>query len=380
MRANTTGERAEAWRTVGVVERRVLFVHGYDPRGPAPYHALMAAEARPGLFEVGPRQGAAWTVAVDWPEGRAESRVEVLRWDDLVRAHWVRGPGAAGLPWRFLAAYVRAGVVARAMRDNRPLFAAMLLPALVAASHGALMIGGTTLAVLAIAALATRLGGSAAWGLTGLAALLAWSPLRRAIQGRLDLDWLSQCFDALARFRDMPPDREAKLDALAARIAEVARDAPDQEVLVVGHSIGTLMAAAAVSRALALSPGLERRARLVTLGHCLSVYTLLGGDAGWRRDLARLVASDLPWTDVTSPADGASAGRWGPLRFSAHEAAGEDRVRARSPRFHEALDPARMSRLRRDPRALHFQYLRLSDRPEVYDVRRLIAPPPEAAR
>lgn len=373
-----TGAGVADTGAAAVARRRVLFVHGYDPRGPAPYHALMAEEAQPGLLNVGPRQGAAWTVSVDWPEGRAESRVEVLRWDDLVRAHWVRGARAGQLPWRFLRAYLRAGVIAAAVRDNRPLLAAMVLPSLVVALHAMLMVGLTALAILAIAALATRLGGSAAWGMAGLAGLAAWSPLWRVMQARLDLDWLSQCFDALARFRDMPPDREAKLDALAARIVEAAAESQDQHIVVVGHSIGTLMAAGAVSRALALSPGLERQARLVTLGHCLSVYARLGGDVGWRRDLARLVASDIPWTDVTSPADGASAGRWGPMKFSDHEVAAE-RVQARSPRFHEALDPARMSRLRRDPRALHFQYLRLSDRPEIYDIRRLIAGPGEAA-
>jgi hypothetical protein len=52
-------------------------------------------------------------------------------------------------------------------------------------------------------------------------------------------------------------------------------------------------------------------------------------------------------------------------------------VRTISPRFHEALRPDRLHRLRRDPYAFHFQYLRLSDRAEIYDIRRLIVGPPD---
>lgn len=358
------------------VRRRILFVHGFDPRGPAPYHALMAEASQPGVFEVGARRGSAWDLTVEWPEGRAESRLEVLRWDDLVRAHWVRGPAERLLPLRLLAAW--AGVLLAAARDNRPLAAAIVLPALAQALRAAVILAVTAASMAAAGLLARAFGASWLWALAGLAALAAAPALRRAVQRRLDLGWLSQCFDALTRFRAMPADRESRLDALAGRIIEVAEDAGDEEIVVVGHSIGSLMAAAAVSRALGRRPGIEARLALVTLGQCLAPYSRLGGDPGWTRDLARLVASGLRWIDVTSPADGASAGRWPPLRFSAHDAAA--RVTARSPRFHEALAPERMRRLRRDPRALHFQYLRLSDRPEVYDVRQYLAGPPGALR
>lgn len=360
-----------------IVRRRVLFAHGFDPRGPGPYHALMAEEARPGVFEVGPRRGAVWDLAVDWPDGRAESRFEVLRWDDLVRAFWVRGPAESRLPLRALRVWGRAGVLAEAARDNRPFCLALLLPAAAQGLRLTAVLVATTASVVTLALLARILGASPAWGLAGLAALAAGPWLRRAVQRQLDLGWLSQCFDALARFRGLPADREVKLDAMADRIVAVAEEAGDEEVVVVGHSIGSLMAAAAVSRALKLRPDLGDRVQLVTLGQCLSIYGRLGGDPGWTRDLARLVASQVRWTDITSPADGASSGRWPPLRFSAH-AVRTDRVRARSPRFHEALHAERLRQLRRDPRALHFQYLRLSDRPEVYDVRRVLAGPPGA--
>lgn len=358
------------------VRRRILFVHGFDPRGPAPYHAIMAEGAGSGAIEVGPRRGALWDVAVDWPEGRAESRLEVLRWDDLVRAHWVRGPAERLLPLRLLAAW--AGVLSAAARTNRPLAAAIVLPALAQALSAAVILAATAAAVATAGLLARTVGISGLWAAAGLAALAAAPALHHALQRSLDVGWLSQCFDALARFRSLPADREAKLDALAERIVEVAEEAGDEQVVVLGHSIGSLMAAAAVSRALARHPGLEARLALVTLGHCLAPYARLGGDPGWARDLARLVASRVRWIDVTSPADGASAGRWPPLRFSAHDAVA--RVTARSPRFHEALAPERLRRLRRDPRALHFQYLRLSDRPEVYDVRQYLAGPPGALR
>jgi hypothetical protein len=354
--------------------RRVLFVHGYDPRGPGPYHAMMVDEARTGDLEVGPRTGARWTLAADWAGARSESRFEVLRWDDLVRAFWVRGGEARWLSWRYLLAYARAGVVAEAARSNRPLFLALVLPSLVGIVFIGLLVGATAAVIALTAGVLTGLGANPLWALGGGAILLGAPILWRVLRARLEFDWLSQCFDALVRFQDMPEAREAKLDALAETILETAKQPGSEPIVVVGHSIGTLMAVGAVSRALERDPHLGRRLSLVTMGQCLSIYSRLGGDPRWSRDLAGLVASTVPWIDVTSPADGASGGRWGPLRFSGHEAR-TDRIDARSPRFHQALEPARLKRLRLDPYALHFQYLRLSDRPAVYDVRRLIVGP-----
>ncbi len=356
--------------------RRVLFVHGYDPRGPAPYHALMADEEAPGAFVVGRRAGSCWSLSVDWPQGRAESLFEVLQWDDVVRSLWVRGAPARWLSWRFLPAYLRSGVLAEAGRCNRPLFFALIIPALVGILFAVSLLLATAATVGLAATLIGALGGDPRLGLCGIALILAGPGLWRAVRARIDLDWLSQCFDVLVRFRAMPEARETKLDAMAERIVSVARDAPSEPLIVVGHSIGTVMAVAAVSRALAMDPLLGRRVSLVTLGQCLAIYARLGGDARWARDLEALVRSDVAWTDVTSPADAASSGRWGPLRFSAQDAHG-GRVRAISPRFHEALRPDRLHRLRRDPYAFHFQYLRLSDRAEIYDIRRLIVGPPD---
>jgi pimeloyl-ACP methyl ester carboxylesterase len=357
--------------------RRVLFVHGYDPRGPGPYHALMTEEAAEGRLEVGPRQGARWSLAVDWPQARAEADFEVLRWDDVVRSLWVRGGPARWISWRFLPAYVRSGVLGRAAREHRPLFWALILPALASGVFWAVLLGATVAVVAVIAAVMDRLGADVRWAAAGLVVPLVGPLLWRRFRDRIDLDWLSQCFDVLVRFRTLPPLREARIDAMAARIVAVVTEAGAGPVVVVGHSIGSLFAAAAVSRALAQEPAVARAASLVTLGQCLSIYAGLGGDPEWRRDLDRLVASDIPWTDVTSPADAASSGRWPPLAFSGHDARGA-RIDARSPRFHQALAPDRLRRLRRDPYAMHFQYLRLSDHPDVYDIRRLIVGPADA--
>lgn len=360
---------------VSATRRRVLFVHGYDPRGPGPYHAMMAEEARPEHLSVGARTGARWTLTVDWPTGRSESRFDVLRWDDLVREFWVRGGEARGLSWRYLRAYLRSGMVAEAARSNRPLFVALVLPSLVGPLFaGSLLVVTAGLMALAAGAL-LWLGADPRWALGAAAIALAAPVLWRRLRARLEFDWLSQCFDALVRFQSMPDAREAKLDSLAGAIVRAAKEG-SEPIVVVGHSIGTMMAVGAVSRALEQDPRLASRLSLVTLGQCLSVYSRLGGDPLWRRDLARLVESDVAWIDVTSPADGASGGRWGPLRFSEHEGL-PGRIDARSPRFHEALEPARLKKLRLDPYALHFQYLRLSDRLEIYDVRRLLVGPPD---
>ncbi|MEH6664549.1 MAG: hypothetical protein V7678_06835, partial [Brevundimonas sp.] len=82
--------------------RRLLFIPGYDPRSPAAYHRLWTEEAPKqaavsgAVIAVGPKRAEGdhalgWTVQTGMDGRAAETRVTLLRWDDLVRAWWLRG-------------------------------------------------------------------------------------------------------------------------------------------------------------------------------------------------------------------------------------------------------------------------------------------------
>src|SRR5688572_27975593 len=123
-----------------VRRRRVLYVSGFDPQGPARYHRMnreqAAAQSRVSghAIEVGPRERIdprvdAWTIAAEIEGHHCETRYEFLRWDDVVRANWMPGHArylAATLAatWRFAS----SGVLWRLLKCSRPGFSVCFGP------------------------------------------------------------------------------------------------------------------------------------------------------------------------------------------------------------------------------------------------------------
>lgn len=359
--------------------RRVYFIGGFDARSPRHYRRLMRAAVaqRPAdgaQVTVGARVSADaledwWPMTWTDAQGQWATRYAVLRWDDLVRA---RSPaGLAGL-WRSaMRVYGRAlpdGPYMRTLwRHARPGLLMGLVPlALLATS---LLAGG------AAAGLAVALGAHAAVaaGLAGAAAL-AWlaltaKPARAGwMLGLLDLT------DALARGQDAA--LTTRLDALARAVVAAAEAGDADELLLVGHSVGSNWAAAVLARAQRLAPWLGTRGPalgLVTLGQTLPLGTARTAGAAGRADVATLAAlRGLIWLDVSAPADWAALAALPPWSGAPDRAA---QCQARSPRFHATLTPAHYAALKRDRHALHMQYLHAPDRPGGWDIVAQVAGP-----
>jgi predicted esterase len=91
-----------------------------------------------------------------------------------------------------------------------------------------------------------------------LASMLHWAG--RA-QAKVQTAWLMRSAAViLKQARGELPALEQRLDAFAARLVELATASDADELLVVGHSSGAMLAVSVVARALAADPTLlERR-------------------------------------------------------------------------------------------------------------------------
>lgn len=369
----------------GPVRRRhVLYLSGFDPQGPSHYHALYAEQAALQArvsgyrLTVGPRQragpNAAWDIEWCADDGGASvyTRYEFLRWDDIVRAHWPRGQ------WRLLgvtlattARLVANGSLWRILQTSWPAFLALALPAalLLACAGGVLVLG--VVGILLAGAAGGWVGGS--FFVLGCAVLAAWA--RRA-QARVQMAWLMRSASVvLQQARGGLPALEARLDSFAAQLCELAARPDLDEVLVVGHSSGTMLAASVVARALELDPALlHQRASvaLLTLGECIPLLSYQAEAVGFRRELARLRGTtELTWIDVTAPPDGCCFALVDPTEVcedgrpdTERTIAGPKRV---SPRFARCFSPEAYRAVRRDKYRCHFQYLMAVERPGNYD-------------
>lgn len=371
------------------LHRRVFFIAGFDPKSPRYYHRLyrgLAAHRPPGSegYEGPPvrvstrRRLNDWADEWDvyWPAAKPggdelHTRFTLLRWDDIVRAHWERT--AANVlrdHWNFYVDGSRQDLFIRAWRASRLNWFFIVFP----------------LAVLLLMAAiwSTLAAGVAAWlpslmplrlGVVAASLFGAWWSWRR-LSHRLGSDWLMRLYGfSHAQAERRVAELEPRVDAMAGLIGDAARDASGaEEVLVVGHSTGATLAASALSRATAQDPGLGRSTTelsLLTLGHCTPLVYYFETADQLRNELDAL--TDLPqvtWVDYTAPADWAGCGRIPPWHR-----AGKALLHRLSPRFPKILTPQRYRALKRNRLAMHMQYLRPSDFAGQYDLLAFTAGP-----
>ena len=392
---------AEAGRRAGPVRRRTVFyVHGFDPRGPAPYHRLFAEEAARQAavsgagIDVGARRRASrnadlWEVRARFDGAQTQTAWVFLRWDDVVRRLWTRsGPRLLARMWAATALAWRSGLLGRSWRRARPLALALLLPVASATAFQALAIAGAAGLSLLVWRVARGLGAPAVLALPLALASLPIAPLLalrgwRRFDAALRVSWLAQSLINIASAAcDRRPEVRQAAERIAERIVEAASGPDDDEVLVVGHSYGAAVAVMALARALQLDPRLGRRPG----GPTLSLLTLGQSIAAWDRvaqsrerggrfhqDLETVAgARQIAWLDVTSPSDGASSSRLDPFE---RLDAGVRRPPRRSPQFHLILSRERYRRIRMRPFDYHFQYLCAAQVPGGYDLFRLACGP-----
>lgn len=334
------------------MRRHVFYIHGFDPRGPAPYHAICAEAARERGIAVSPRRKAGSLSAI-WELHSSSSDVvyEFLRYDDFVRRLWPRWNGYRRhlAAWRVLYGYARAGVLGALARHARPTLFAILAQAL------------NSLAQLALPLAA----GAAGWRIALLVvpeplALVGWlaagaaPPLCRYLDAKISASWFTRSLAYLMESaRGEINDLDAHVGSFARRLEEVWRAGEADEVLVVGHSAGAVVAVEVLAAALRAAPELPReRLLFMTLGQAIPVYAQLDPTGAFRLTVVA-VAEAVRWIDVTSPKDPASSGAI-PILAEIGQ-----RVASLSTKHIDASVPLWMRTLR--PLEFHFQYLRAHD-------------------
>ncbi len=383
-------ERAESQRESRTVRRRhVIYVQGYDPRGAEAYHQLFRRESDRfrrkwpvGLtlhkLEAESEEFARWRFDTQTPAWHVATIYDFLRLEPRIRSD-MAGPmtthALRGLGW--IADDLVSGTAFRIFRASWR-FGAHLL-----------YIQVVLLACLAVAALA---GAAAGWAIShalgwptlvgvvtalvvALAVLLAlrrpfiryvqivncWVTLRRF--GRGEATWIDQIVEAAAR-----------------RLVSVAQANEADELVVVGHSTGSVIAMALIARALELDPELLRRGPrlvLLTLGAVMPAVALHPAAERMREVVRRLaVEPTLAWVDCQSRKDIMNFSHLDPVEGVGLRLDGERcKPLIWQVRFSDMVSPEYYRHLRWSFFRMHFQYIMASDRPSLYDYILLVGGP-----
>lgn len=370
-----------------VKTRRVYYVSGFDPRGPGYYHRLYRQEAdkQAAMLGVeittGPRtrrseHASAWRVDANWKGRTVSTEYQFLHWDDIVRGNWERN--LARLAWAGLVSivqYARSGAWAQLRRDFRGPFLSSIYP------HACLcfimllaLMGGLAVTGLVAHASGHGAAGVVAGGIT--AAALCMMGVRLA--NRSAVFWLLRIYEFVGAWNDAKQRQvEARADELARHILDEQDRAPCDEVLLIGHSVGSIVAVMIGARFASLSRANEHgNLSLLTLGQCIPLLGMQPAAEAFRTSLRTLAEHrDLPWLDMNARADALAFSQVNPLEASGVAGAALGRPVAQVVRPFRMFDDAAWAKIRRDKMRLHFQYLMASDLPNQYDYFRMTAGP-----
>lgn len=368
-----------------VRRRCVFYVSGFDPKGAAHYHALYKREAAKQCLingwqlEVSDRQripggNAFWSIQAHEVGGDlVYTHYEFMHWDDVVRRNWPTH--TLSLWWDVVTTTlfnVRHGSLWQMFRLSWPPAVALFSPfvllfmMLVAAPVLAALLAVWSVAELQWPIWAGMAGGVLIWTL-----LLV---IGRTLESRYSMYWLTRSYAFTARQAlGKTPKLEELLNAHAQRLVQRIGEQGDDEVLLVAHSSGAIMAVSILARAadlLKLQKHLDgsvpAKVSFMSLGQCIPLLACLPQAKQFRAELDLLGQTDwIDWIDFSAPPDGCCFALSDPMLLTGKKPCNKPKLL--TPKFADMFEPSHYRALRKNKFRMHFQYLMAHDLRVDYD-------------
>jgi hypothetical protein len=369
--------------------RHVLHIAGYDPASAHDHHRRFLRQiaifkqtwnvqaSATDLASTG--LSSTWSVTAKGPNWQTETVVELLTWDDLI-ASAARGSRVVRL-LRALVTYLNliwTGTLFRYAIANQRYFIFALAPL-----AETILLG--ILAWWAAFFVATHIGLPppvddllAVIGGFGLfLLLLEWPGRRWRIYQALD-DWIFSLDYVYGRRHDL----EERLDQFAKRIVSETSKGNADEIIVVGHSLGAILAIDAVARAFAIEKNLGGKGpslSLVTVGATIPKCALHPAGQRLRDQIKRVVNEpSIHWAEYQARADAISFYRFDPVtlrRISGRADKLDGKPLIRRLQIHDVLHPKTFAKYRLRVLRLHYQFVMANERRAPYDYFMMVCGP-----
>lgn len=368
-----------------ILKRLVFHIGGYDPHIlPETSYRRFVRESK--RFEstwsvtasISPpsltADEATWQIATTGANWRVETRCCLVRWDDIIatvarQPWWRRVPlgqlafldfTAAGALWGYIRTnwrYALFFVYPFLLFDVLVLVAWFAGDFFLRASHSVWV--GIVAGLMVFAAM---MRGPCRW--FGLATLFDdWIFSSRYVRGNY-------------------PVLDQRLDLIAKDIDRAARGAHFDEILVVGHSLGAVIAVDLLDRVLAINPSIgerEPRMAFLSVGSSILKIGLHRGAKRFRASLQRVAAgTGIFWAEYQALTDVMNFYKTNPVSELGLTAI--DRPVMRIVKIRNMLDPEAYRRIRRNFYRVHNQFISGNQRRAPYDYFMLVCGPLSAKR
>jgi hypothetical protein len=374
-----------------VAKRQVFYLSGFDPRGAAFYHRLYQEEAalqskllnvdiqtsnRSRLNKLHNR----WSVKMNWrnqsqdinqdqDKQQVNTEYHFLNWDDIVREHWQ--PNLYKLVLESIIAYwgyIKCGAFSKIRQRYKGPFYSAIYPFLYlfllslfsffVAWASALSLVAFDKPLLTAVAASTmgiisfyygiKLGNK--WGVFWLLRTYLFVFEMGLNNSRLIQDRINQFIGIIKA------EQEAK---------------PSDEVLIIGHSVGSIIAVHTASLYLQRHPELAAKVKLITLGQCIPLINGVPQAMLFNAHLTFLEnQNSLNWTDFIARADSLAFCNEIQLNSNVTHQPNIQLVR-----FFNAFVNKRYEKIKRNKLRLHFQYLMATEKLCAYDYFMMTAGP-----
>jgi pimeloyl-ACP methyl ester carboxylesterase len=359
-----------------VRKRRVFHVPGYDPAPPSAVKRRFARElrrfeetwsAKASVSDID-ASDQAWRINASGPNWNVETQYRLVAWSDVIEAA-ARRPMWTRIS-RGLLAFLdfTVGALPRYLWANWRYAGFFLYP----------FVAFALLATLAVYAgrYAANASGYVIIGIAvafaALALLWQW-PGRRMFLHLLFDDWIF----SRRYVRHGDPAIDSKLDRVARDVIEAARNAESDEVVVIGHSLGAVLAIDLLDRALQLEPMLGQkgaRVALISVGSSILKVGLHSAAGRFRASAERVAsAPGIFWGDYQAISDLMNFYKRDPL--TAMGLRTRDVPLVRMVRIRHMLDPAVYKRIRYRPLRMHLQFVSGNNLRHAYDYFMLVCGP-----
>ncbi len=377
----------------GAIRRRhVLYIEGYDPLGTQWYYDLfrrtcercrrlwpLTLTLQP--LEIDSADFATWRVDLGGANWQVATRYDFQRLERFIRSDmnqpmarqlvsalgWCFGDALSGVQWRIFRTAGWRFVV------HLVWFQLLLVAWLAAAGGVGLMFGYAFSHPLGLPISAAVAAGL----LSALVSLFALRPLAnrwRVIQ-------FCSCWTTLRKFgRGRATWIDQMVEAGAQRVVAAAGANEVDELALVGHSTGGVIASAIMARALEIDADLGMRGpklALLTLGSVMPAVALHPAAVRMREIVARLAtAQNLTWVDCQSRKDVMCFFNFDPVEgIGVHIGAARCNPLLWRISFKDMIAPENYNRFRWNHFRVHYQYVMGGERPAPYDYILLVGGP-----
>jgi hypothetical protein len=360
-------------------KRHVFYLSGFDPRGASFYHRIFKEEAQKQAtinnikVKIGARKkqskySQAWQIEAQDQGQSVSTQYEFLRWDDLVRQNWVKSFWSIFIDFLYVSwVYISTGTLKRVAQASRTPAITGLYPAVYIAVSGLLAI------LLCYASIAVFSAFGLVWlgWLVGLILFAAFIYAAKIVGDRINVFWLLRIYAFTSRWASGDiKSIDKRIEFFAKKIFDTLRNNQQDEVIIISHSIGTMLAVAIAAQVVRKIEHyqLKHQLNMITLGECIPLLSLLPKAQLIKEDLACLSSQkNIYWVDYTSPADGACFPLVDPVKISIPEQQYKNSPLLLSTRFYKLYTDTHYQKIKHNFYNMHFLYLMAHDHPGQYD-------------